>query len=186
MQKATDWLALWRELSERQEAAWKEHWSGHGEDAWIDRASRFDEGVKRRWATPDSSRGFVSAQLRANPDWTAIDIGGGTGAWAVLMAQHASRVTVVEPSLGMINVMKKNLLEAGLHNVEIVHARWQDAEIGSHDLTFCSHAMYGFSDFKMFITSIEAVTRRMCVLLMRAPTPDDLLSRASMHMGSAL
>jgi hypothetical protein len=44
------------------------------------------------WARPDSSRDFVVAQLKAHPGWTALDIGGGTGAWASLMAQHA-RVT---------------------------------------------------------------------------------------------
>jgi precorrin-6B methylase 2 len=182
MQKVTDWLALWRELSERQEIAWKEKKSKDREDVWREKASYFDAQVKRRWVTPDSSRDFVSAQLQANVDWTALDVGGGTGAWAVLMARQACRVTVVEPSQAMIEVMQRNLEEAGLSNVEIVNGRWPEAKVGKHDLTFCSHAMYGFSDFEGFIRSIESVTRHMCVLVMRAPTPDDLLGIISMHI----
>jgi len=182
MQKAINWLGLWRELSERQEKAWKKGQDEDNKDTWINRASKFDAEVKRRWARPDSSRDFVSGLLRSNPDWTALDIGGGTGAWTVLMARHARHVTVVEPSLAMIEVMRENLSAAGMNNVDIVHDKWPDAKVDKHDLVFCSHAMYGFADLELFIKSIEAVTRRMCVMVMRAPTPYDLLSIASMHI----
>jgi len=72
--------------------------------------------------------------------------------------------------------------EAGLNNVDIVNSRWPEAKVDRHDLTFCSHAMYGFSDFASFIRTIESVTRRLCVLVMRAPTPDDLLGMVSSHI----
>ncbi len=182
MQKATDWLELWRELAQLQSGAWKKAASpGPEGDAWRDRARGYDANVKRRWATPDSSRGFVVARLQANPDWTALDVGGGTGAWAVLMAQHARRVTVVEPSPAMIEVMQENIAAAGVHNVEIVRGRWPDVQVEPHDLTFCAHAMYGFQDFAAFVRSIEAVTRRLCVLVMRAPIPGGVMATAAMR-----
>lgn len=182
MHKAINWLDLWGELSERQEKAWEISREKENGDDWHNRALDFDAGVRRRWARPDSSREFVSGLLRSNPDWTAIDIGGGTGAWTALMAQHARHVTVVEPSRAMIEVMSENLVSAEIHNVDIVPEKWPDPKLDKHDLAFCSHAMYGFVDFEMFIRSVEAVTRRMCIMLMRAPTPDDLLSIASVHI----
>jgi len=182
VQKAVQWLELWRELVEFQQAAWRDGGAGNTEDVWIARAKIFDSDVKRRWATPDSSREFIMVQLRENPGWTALDIGGGTGAWAVLMAQSASHVTVIEPSSAMIHIMRTNLAEAKIQNVEIVQQKWPEAQVRQHDLTLCSHAMYGFADFTAFVRSIEAITRRLCVLLLRSPIPGDLLSKAAMHI----
>jgi precorrin-6B methylase 2 len=182
MQKAINWLELWRELSEVQEEAWKASGARDREGTWRARAKHFDAEVKRRWVKPDSSRDFIAAQLRANPDWTALDIAGGTGAWAVLMAKNARKVTVVEPSAAMSEVMRANLAEAGVDNVELVQQKWPEAIVDKHDLTLCSHAMYGFADFTAFVQSIEAVTRHICVLIMPAPTPEDLLSIATTHI----
>jgi SAM-dependent methyltransferase len=182
MQKIPNWLDLWRELAQVQTEAWKAGSAQDGEDVWRARARSFDAEIKRRWATPDSSRDFVAAQIQANPDWTALDIGGGTGAWSVLMARRARQVTVVEPSPAMIEVMKKNLAEADLHNVEIIQGNWPKVQVDKHDLTLCSHAMYGFIDFAAFVRSIETVTRHLCVLIMRAPVPEDLMSVAAMHI----
>jgi SAM-dependent methyltransferase len=182
MQKGIDWLELWRELSEVQEEAWRAGGAKDREDVWLARAEKFNAEVKRRWSTPDSSRDFVTAQLRANPGWTALDIGGGTGAWAALMAQSARHVTVVEPSSAMIAVMRKNLAAAAIKNVEIVQQKWPEAQVDTHDLTLCAHAMYGFADFAAFVHSIEAITRHICVLILRAPIPEDLLSVAAMRI----
>jgi 2-polyprenyl-3-methyl-5-hydroxy-6-metoxy-1,4-benzoquinol methylase len=182
MQRIPDWLELWRELAEIQEEVWKAGGAKPREDVWIDRAKKFDKDVKRRWAKPDSSRNFITAQLQANPDWTALDIGGGTGAWTTLMAQHAHSVTVVEPSPAMIEVMKKNLAAIGANNVNIVQGKWPEAKVEKHDLTFCSHAMYGLSDFAGFVRSLEAATRKLCVLILRAPIPEDLQSMAAKHV----
>lgn len=183
MQKATDWLALWRELAEAQARGWKEAKAQQQDgDAWRDRARDYDARTKRRWATTDSSRDFVVSQLQANPGWTALDIGGGTGSWAVLMAQHARQVTAVEPSPAMGEVMRENISAAGLRNVEIVEGKWPDVRVGVHDLTLCAHAMYGMPDLAAFVHSIEAVTRRMCVLVLRAPILDSLMGQASMRV----
>ena len=183
MQKVTDWLDLWRELAELQAAGWKgPHVAQEGEDAWRDRARNYDAHVKRRWATPDSSRDFVVAQLKAHPDWTALDIGGGTGAWASLMAQHARQVTVVEPSPAMREVMRENLSATGVSNVTIVEGKWPDIQVGTHDLTLCAHAMYGLPDFAAFVHSLEAATRNLCVLVMRAPIREGLMAQAAMRV----
>jgi SAM-dependent methyltransferase len=182
MQKSIDWLELWRELSQRQEGAWKTNANKNDEDMWVSRAKIFNADVKRRWASPDSSRDFIITKLKENPDWTALDIGGGTGAWSALMAQHARQVTVVEPSSAMRQVLMDNINEANARNVRVVPEKWPDAKVDEHDLTLCSHAMYGLSDFAALIHSIEAVTQHLCVLIMRAPIPEDILCIAARHI----
>ncbi|MBN2321458.1 MAG: class I SAM-dependent methyltransferase [Acidobacteria bacterium] len=182
MQKPTDWLVLWRELSGIQESVFKTPGEKDSDDMWRKRAAHFDSEIKRRWAKPDSSRNFVTSQLRSNPEWTVLDIGGGTGAWACLMAQHCRHVTVVEPSPAMIGIMRRNLAESDIRNVETIEAEWPDIRVDKHDLVLCSHAMYGFADFEAFIGSIETVSRHLCILIIRAPDPKDLMSIAAMHI----
>ncbi len=183
MQRETDWLELWRELVELQAAHRKGPRAGRaGDDMWRERARAYDAQVKARWDRPDSSRDFVVAQLQAHPDWSALDIGGGTGAWAILMAQHARAVTVVEPSPAMREVLQENVAAAGARNVTVVDGQLPDLQVPPHDLTLCSHSMYGVPDFAAFVHNLQAVTRRLCVLVLRAATPDGVMAQAAMRI----
>jgi len=181
MEKMTDWIALWRELVEvksrgRKEAAGAESQA----DLWYARAREFDEGVKRRWTRPDSSRDFVMSQLDVNA--TLLDIGAGTGAWAALLASRARRVTAVEPSSAMIEVMREKLAAEGRTNVEIVQGAWPDVLVEPHDFSLCSHAMYGYPDLPAFIRRMVASTRCTCFLVLRAPGVDCVLAEAARHI----
>ncbi len=177
----TDWSALWRELVEIKARSQKSEADAPREaDIWRARARSFDESVKRRWARPDSSRDFVISQLDANT--TLLDIGAGTGAWAALLARHARRITAVEPSSAMIEVMQENLATQGIVNVSIVQGTWPDVPVEPHDFSLCSHAMYGCPDLPAFIRRMAASTKRMCFLLLRAPAVDCVLAEAARHI----
>ena len=138
------------------------------------------EGVKRKWVRPDSSRDFILAQLEA--DSTVLDIGAGTGAWSILMAPHVKRVTAVEPSNAMIEVMRKDLEAENITNVSIVQGSWPDVSVERHDFSLCSHAMYSSTDLTAFVLKMAACTRRTCFLLLRAPTLDGVRAEAAKHI----
>lgn len=181
MEKIPDWNALWRELVERRARSRKREAGAPPQpDMWRARARSFDEGVRRRWTRPDSSRAFILSQLDA--DSTVLDIGAGTGAWAVLLARRARRVTAVEVSPAMIDVMRENLAQAGVTNVAIVQGAWPDVPVEPHDFSLCSHAMYGCPDLAAFVARMVACTRRTCFLLVRAPTLDGVRAEAARHI----
>lgn len=116
MEKMTDWIALWRELVEVKSRRRKVEAGAESQpDVWYARACEFDENIKRRWTKPDSSRDFVMSQLDMNA--TLLDIGAGTGAWAALLASRARKVTAVEPSPAMIEVIWEKLAAEGRTNV---------------------------------------------------------------------
>ncbi len=182
MEKITDWNALWRELVEAKARSRRGRRAGAEpkEDSWCKKALAFKEGVRRRWATPDSSRDFILAQI--GPDSTVLDIGAGVGAWAALLARRASKVTAVEPSESMIEVMRETLTEEGIANVDIVRGSWPDVEVSPHDYSLCSHAMYGYPDLPAFIRRMVEKTKDTCFLLLRAPTLDGVRSEAARHI----
>jgi 2-polyprenyl-3-methyl-5-hydroxy-6-metoxy-1,4-benzoquinol methylase len=181
MEKLTDWNSLWRELVEIK-ANSRKHKSAADPhtDIWADRAIEYKEGVKRRWMRPDSSREFILSQM--NADSTVLDIGAGTGSWSVLLSRRAKHVTAVEPSDSMIKVMRESLAAEDITNVSILQGSWPNVSVEPHDFSLCSHAMYGCPDLAAFILQMAACTRRMCFLLLRAPSLDGVRAEAARHI----
>jgi 2-polyprenyl-3-methyl-5-hydroxy-6-metoxy-1,4-benzoquinol methylase len=178
MEKITEWSSLWRELVEIKSRSRKRDMSAEPmADVWRARARSFDESVKRRWAKPDSSRAFILSQL--DVDSTVLDIGAGTGAWTVLLARRVRQVTAVDSSEAMLEVMRENLAAEGITNVKTVQGAWPDVSVEPHDFSLCSHAMYSCPDLPTFIARMAACTKRMCFLMLRAPTLDGVRAEAA-------
>ena len=181
MEKVMDWNALWKNLVEiRAIDRQKRRDSGEGKDPWTDRAHRFHAGVRERWQQKDSSRDFILSRLDA--DSTVLDIGAGTGAWSMLLARHARRVTAVDPSESMLSVMRENLASENAANISIVQGAWPDVDVEPHDFSLCSHAMYGCPDLAAFIQGMEKHTRETCFLLLRAPDRGCIQAEAARHL----
>lgn len=181
MEKITDWAKLWRELVEtKNQDKWNSIEAPGDSDIWLTRAREYDERVKTRWENPDSTREAVLSML--HPDFSLVDIGAGTGAWTMLFAHQVRSVTAVEPSQAMRAVLQENLRAEGIENVRILPQRWEEAECSSHSICFCSHAMYGVADFPAFIRKMDQCATWGCFLLIRVPSPEDLLCEASQYI----
>lgn len=184
MEKVTDWFVLWTQLVKAHDRYWaiKKRLKKKNADAWKDRARHFDKMVQKRWAKPDSSRRLLQSMLMASPGATVLDIGAGTGAWAIFMARHALHVTAIEPSDSMCEVMRERLAAENITNVSIIQDHWPDVAVDMHDFSFASHSMYGVADFRAFVQKMNQVTRRRCLLLMRVLLADAPMAKAAMHV----
>ncbi len=184
MEKVTDWLLLWRQLVAAHDRYWeiKKKKKQENTDAWKDRARHFDKMVKKRWTKPDTSRELMRSILTANPGSTVIDIGAGTGAWAVFMAQHASHITAIEPSDSMCAVMRDRLAADNVANVTIIQANWPNVDVDVHDFAFASHSMYGVADLRAFVEKMIRTARKRCFLLMRVLLAHAPMAEAAMRV----
>ncbi|WP_005037306.1 class I SAM-dependent methyltransferase [Holophaga foetida] len=172
MEKELDWALLWRQLIERRTRGK----ARQPEDAWEGRAQAFNEHVRMRWDREDSSRSFLLDLLKAHPGSTVLDIGAGAGAWACMIAPHAAKVTALEPSSAMLAIMRENIRTAGAGNIEVVQGAWPGAAVEKHDFCLCSHAMYDSPDLPAFVRRMEELSRKACLLLLRAPEPDGVMA----------
>ncbi len=181
MEKVTDWAALWRQLAETR------YWRGYNRpearnqvQAWRERAREYDARIQRRWSQPDSTRDLILS--RVDGDTTVLDIGAGTGRWAILLARHVRRVTAVEPAPAMVRVMTENLVQEGIENVQVIQGSWPNVQVGPHDVSLCAHGMYSSPDLPAFVRAMVQVTRRSCYLLLRAPTASSVMAEIARHI----
>ncbi len=174
MAQETDWLALWTELVAMQQ---RYRDSRLPSDEWAGRASEFRQRVKRRWMRPDSSRRIVQSWLE--PGVSILDIGAGTGSWAILFAKTGATVTALEPSPAMRATLAEALEEEGAEGVTVVPESWPAARLSPHDVVFCSHSMYSCGDLEVFVRAMERTARRTCALLLRVPVHTGPMAEAA-------
>ena len=174
----TNWAALWRELVERNNQ--RKAKNGGDIKYWNKNAGHYDARVRRRWQRPDAIRTFICSSLE--PETSVLDIGAGTGAWAIHLSRQVSLVTALEPSSGMRALMQSNLADQGISNVKIIDGRWPETETRQHDYVLCAHAMYGALDLPTFIRRMNETARKTCFMLIRDAHPDSIMSTAARHI----
>lgn len=103
----------------------------------------------------------------ARPDDTWLDIGAGGGRYALPIALVAQEVIAIDPSAGMLNVLRSAMGDAGIANVRPIHGRWPlPGYEGSADVSLMAHVGYDIEPIGPFLDAMEAASRRECVAVM--------------------
>lgn len=63
---------------------------------------------------------------------TVLDVGAGPGRITVPTARKVKSVTALDGSLPMLEVLQRNVKEAHLDNVSVLHLPWEDAVVGEN------------------------------------------------------
>ncbi len=105
------------------------------------------------------------------PGETWLDIGAGGGRLALPLALLAKEVIAVEPSAGMISVLKEGMAEHGISNVRIIAERWPIDPPPAVEVALLANAGNDVEDIGPFVDAMEASARRLCVIVnwYRAP-----------------
>ncbi len=148
---------------------------------WDKRAASFNKVVS---GTSDEVEKTIGL-LGLLPTDTVLDMGAGTGRYAVCLAQHAAHVTALEPSKGMLAFLEEHMADAGITNYSVVNKTLEDTEIGTdlpvHDVVFASNSI-GFDDLRAGLEKLNAAARKSVHILWFAGparhTPDpELMQR---------
>jgi hypothetical protein len=66
----------------------------------------------------------------------------------------------------MLRVLRRKLQAAAApDNVQVVLARWEDAQIEAHDVVFAANALYRVADPRLALTKIVATARRRGIIV---------------------
>jgi SAM-dependent methyltransferase len=148
-------------------------------DFWDRRARGFHRASRDTTASdPFLNRLAGAVPARAS----VLDVGAGTGRFALALAPRVGHVTLVEPNASMLNYARRDAAAQGLTNISYVQVTWQDAPADlAADCVICSHVLYPIRDIEPFLRKLLAAARQACYIYMRATHIDALTAHLWRH-----
>jgi SAM-dependent methyltransferase len=167
-------------------------------DAWAARVRANRDQVDRLREVPDGADFYarVTSIFRADPrrtnepvldmliaiarrDETWLDIGAGAGRYALPLALATREVIAIDPSGGMLSVLRELMEEYAIRNVRIVEARWPPDDVLATALgpfpvaqvSLIAHVGYDIEAIGSFLDAMEAAASRQCVAVMMEMPP---------------
>ncbi len=140
--------------------------------AWVTRLDRVEQSTRSRFAEPPLTPrtaviwSVLAAELRRRADdtLTVLDVGGGTGGFAVPLAQAGHLVTVVDASPDALAALTRRAAEAGV--ADRVRAVQGDGdaltglvEPATADLVLCHAVLEVVDDPTPVVTALAAALR---------------------------
>jgi len=150
---------------------WNEIWE---RKLSMNRSSRVTGDCATMWQTREKALEYLKnalddgewidreiASLPIGRKSKVLDIGSGPGILAVPLAKRVEHVTAVEPSDGMMEVLKERIETEGIDNVKCVHKRWEDVSIESdlcppYDVVIASYSL-GMRNILDALSSMDMV-----------------------------
>ncbi|HEU5434682.1 MAG TPA: class I SAM-dependent methyltransferase, partial [Thermomicrobiales bacterium] len=167
-----DAIARWRWLVRRREAAIAEIRARTGDtaDYWTARAASF--GRLMRAGGPNPALDFILPAI--DGEATVLDVGAGSGRFAIPLARVARQVTAVEPSAALLGFLREDAAAAGIgpDRLGAVAATWEEAATPPADVVLCANVLTPIAEIAPFLRKLIAHARRRCYIVLRA-TPMD-------------
>ncbi|HZR39055.1 MAG TPA: class I SAM-dependent methyltransferase [Ktedonobacteraceae bacterium] len=179
MQSAIErWKALIDARAQQMDAAYA-RLGRTSSDFWDRRARSFHRATKDRVVDDPL---FQRLRQVVTPQTSVLDVGAGTGRFALALAPQVGPITAVEPNISMLSYLRSTIAERNLTNITCIPATWQDAPDDLQaDIVICSHVLYPIREVEMFLAKLHAATRRACYIYMRAIHFDALTSHIWQH-----
>lgn len=152
--------------------------AGYPRELWTaPRAVRYARAVP---VAPRSDPLLV--RLLADGARTYLDLGAGTGRYAIALARAGRDVCAVEPSQGMRAVLARASRKDP--RVRIVPAGWPVAGVTA-DVAFASHVLFLVEDADGFLRAMTTAATRRCYLLLAALHSDAIADPLWRHFHGA-
>ncbi len=150
---------------------------------WDRRAERYAASTN---ATDTADDPFLRRLRRVtHPSSTAIDIGAGTGRFALPLAAEVKEVTAVDPSAGMLDVLRRDARRLEVRNVTTVQERWEEASTGVADVVFSAFVLTLVPEARRFLAKLDAAARQHAFLYLGGYSADAVLDPLWRHFHGA-
>jgi SAM-dependent methyltransferase len=126
-------------------------------------ARRFRHDPRRHEDVLEHLRAFA----RPGDRW--LDIGAGSGRYALPLALAVGHVIAIDPSPSMLAGLAEGMAEHGIENITLLEARWPAVasdRLGPVDVTLMAHVGYDIGAIGPFLDAAEEHTGRCCVAVM--------------------
>lgn len=146
---------------------------------WDRRARRYHDSTKD---TVVRDPFFRSLRSIVTPETSVLDVGAGSGRFALALAPLVRQVITVEPNVAMLDYLRQDARTQNLPNISYYQTTWQDAPNDLHaDIVICSHVLYPIRDIAPFLTKLQEAARKRCYIYMRAVPIDAVTAPLWQH-----
>ncbi len=119
-------------------------------------------------AIKDEYHDKLMPKLILNSKDTVLDLGSGEGAVTSLIAENVAKVTALDSSEMMLELLKQRCEYDKIDNIEIVEMDIEDANIdtvGKHDIVIASRALMGIHNIKNVLMNINELANKYVFLI---------------------
>ncbi len=147
---------------------------------------RFWDLRARRYAaqtagTAERDPFLAEVRRRVGRRTTVVDVGAGTGRFALALAPKVAEVVAVDPSRGMLDVLRREARRRRLTNVRAVEGRWEDVDVPPADVAICSYVLPIVAQPVPFLRKLDRTTGRHVLLYLGAFSADALFDPLWRH-----
>ena len=153
-----EWTEFWQEQLKNKEDKGKD---------W-DKAA---EGFQKR-AKKDDYQESLFSKLILNENDTVLDLGCGEGSITLPLAKKVKKVTGVDSSPKMLELLNKRAHEENINNVETVLKPLEEItfeEIGSHDVVLASRSLNGIIPIEETLKTIDRIANKYVFITLFGP-----------------
>lgn len=87
------------------------------------------------------------------PEDTLLDVGAGTGRFAIPLARQIKQLTALDHARPMLDILQQKMWEQQLSNIEIVEVAWEFAQVMPHDVVLAAWSLYRQLDLEVPLES---------------------------------
>lgn len=161
-----DWDLLW--LNGRK----KKSWRSKGADEWDKKAPSFAERTGQSPYIP-----LFLSRLPLEKSYSVLDIGSGPGTLALPLAEMVRKVTAIDYSTKMLEILKQRAKSKKLENIECIHSSWESdwdsLNIHPADIAIASRSM-NVADLSSALDKLDRYATKYVFITDRiAPSPFD-------------
>ncbi len=142
-------------------------------DYWSRRADNYHRATRE---TVVHNPLLLKLRTEVTSQTMLLDVGAGTGRFALQLAPLAKQVMAVEPNAAMLSYARQAAQTQHISNISFIPTTWQAAPADLQaDIVLCSHVLYPIWDIDTFLLKLRAATQHICYIYLRA-TPLDALT----------
>ncbi len=149
-------------------AAWDAYIEKQTQAARTDKADSqvWESFAKRCETIVPPSREILGVLLPlVKPTDTVLDVGAGTGRFAFPLAAVAQRVTALDRSAAMLDIIRHKLTEQQIENIDLVAHSWETAAVVPHDVVLAAWSLYRQQDILEALRKLVKNTLRTLVII---------------------
>lgn len=133
---------------------------------------------------PGEILGKISSFI--SPNSTLLDIGAGTGAFAIPLSKKTSKTIAVDPSDYQLRVLMEKARQEGLENIVAIKKEWKDvlhsdlsaicssgADVGAVDYSLAAYSLFD-ENIECFLTRMIDIARKGVFIVFRGGAGDSL------------